>query len=492
MTPLLGYCPDADTTTPGVITDCANFIPYQNGMESGPSAFTPGNTPALPAECLGAAVVTDLAGNRRVIAGTTTKLWELTGGAWIDRAGSAYAASADNRWSITQFGNDTLASNKANPIQRSVSGAFASIASAPTADIIFPVGAFVMALNINDGADKPDAWACCASFDATSWTPSTATQAATGRLVASPGALTAGARLGEYAVAYKRTSMYLGRYVGQPSIWDWTPVSGGEVGCVGKDALVDVNGVHMFVGPDNIWRFDGTTPVSIADGPLIDGGRRLGAVRQWFNDNCNPAFRYRCQCVFDRPTNRVWVFFPSNGSQTCDSALVYHVVTGQWGRSDRSIQAALSYVAPGITYDTWDSAGVSYDALPSVSYDSQFWLSGAQALSAFNTSNQLQLLNGASGISSFTTGDAGDDYAVMQINTIRLRYAPGFSPATASVQMFSKMNAGDQLTAGAAGSISDGKFDVIKAARWHRAAFAFTGNTRVTGIDAVLKKAGRR
>ena len=70
MIPLQGFAPDADSTTPGVITDCTQFVPYLTGMEGAPGAITPADTPVLNDVCIGAAVVQKLDGTRRMIAGT--------------------------------------------------------------------------------------------------------------------------------------------------------------------------------------------------------------------------------------------------------------------------------------------------------------------------------------------------------------------------------------------------------------------------------------
>lgn len=483
MIPLAGFSPDADVTTPGVITSCVNFVPYINGMEGGPSASTPSDVPALAAECLGAAVVANLAGSRRIIAGTTANLYELSGGAWSAvSAVGGYKATADFRWSFAQFGNATLAANKGDTIQRSTSGAFAAIAGAPKAEIIFSVGFQVMALNVDDGTDKPDGWQCSAIYDDKDWTTNITTQANNGRLVATSGAIRAGARLGDYAVAYKDKSIYLGRYVGAPSVWDWQQVSGGEAGCLGKEALCDIGGVHFFVGEDNLWLFDGTRPTPIGD----------GVVRQWFFDNSSAKYRYRSKCIFDRHNDRVWLFFPSTSASTCDSALVYHTKSKKWGVSNRDVEAVLNYIGNGLTFDTWDDVGATFDTMPSIAFDSQFWLSGGQALAAINTSHQLQLLTGDSASSSFTTGDVGDDDAASLLTRVRMRYAPGFAPTSASVQVAAKMNSGDSFTAGPISSMSDGKFDVMQEARWHRATATFTGRVRVTGIKADFQDAGTR
>ena len=481
MVPILGFAPDADQTTQGILSDCENLIPALIGMEGAPSAVTPADVPALAAACLGAAVVYKLDDSRRLFAGTQTRLYELVAGVWTDRSrGANYTTGSEGRWMYAQFGDSTLACTGAEVIQRSTTGAFADIAGAPTAKVIFSVGSFVMALNTNDGAVKPDGWHCCAVFDDTSWTPSTTTQAASGRLVSTPGQLTAGARLGDYAVAYKERSIYLGQYVGAPVVWDWSQVADGGAGCVGKNAICDIGGVHFFVGPDNFWLFDGTRPQPLADGVL----------RSWFVNNASASYLSKTVCTFDRESNRVWVFYPSTNATECDSALVYHVQTKQWGRADMSIQCALAYVPNGITFDTMSTLGATYDTFPDISFDSRFWSSGARVLSIFNGSNQLQNLSGSSASSALTTGEVGDDDAVMLLQQIRLRY--GAAPASASVQTHYMQNSGGSFAEGVSGSMNDGKFDALKAARWHKATISFTGPVRVTHMNAKMKPAGTR
>lgn len=483
MIPIIGFAPDADQTTPGILSDCVNLIPARVGMEGGPSEQTPADVPALAAECQGAAVVTLLDNTRRIFAGTAEKLYELSSGAWADQtrvSGGDYAGGSDTRWSFAQFGDDTIASNRADTIQSSSSGAFADIAGAPKAEVVFSVGAFVMALNVNDGSEKPDGWHCCAAFDVTDWTESTTTQSASGRLVTTPGPLTAGARLGEYAVAFKSRSMFLGQYVGAPVVWDWTPVAGGEAGCVGKEALCDIGGVLFFVGDDNFWLFDGTRPTPIGDDVL----------RQWFVDHSNPAFRYKTICNFDRENDRVWIFFPSRDSDSLDSALVYHIRAKKWGRANREVEAALTFVSAGATFDTWDDYGSTFDTLPDVAFNSQYWLTGGRALSVFDTSHQLQSLTGASVASSFTTGEVGDDDFLILLQQIRLRFK--LSPTSSAVATEHMQNSGETFMPGVSGSMNDGKFDVLKAARWHKAMCSFTGPVCVTHMNAVSKRLGRR
>ena len=479
MDKLLGFAPDMDPSTPGVITSAVNVIPYEQGMRGAPTPATPNGVPALVAECRGAAVVTRLDEVRRVLAGTATKLYELTGGAWVD-IGLTYTGGADTRWSLAQFGNATLASNGVEAIQRSTGAGFTAVSGAPQAKIIFSVGTQIMALNTNDGTVKPDGWHCCATYDETSWAPSLTTLAASGRVVSQPGAFTAGGRLGEYAIGYKEKSIFLGQFVGAPSIWDWTQVPGGDAGCVGQDAWTDIGGAHFIVGTDNFWLFDGSRPVPIAD----------DTVRQWFYNNSNAAYRYKTQCIADRQNNVVWVFYCSPSSITPDKALVYHLKTKQWGAVNIPMQAALNYVSAGVTIDGLTAFSATIDGLAAYSFDSQFWLNGGRSLAIFNTSNQLQSVTGPCGASSITTGDTGDDDRVSLLSAIRLRFAPGYKPTAATVETLTKMEMGDGLSPASSASMNDGRFDVLNSARWHRATFNFTGDHRLIAIGYTLKGQG--
>jgi hypothetical protein len=196
--------------------------------------------------------------------------------------------------------------------------------------------------------------------------------------------------------------------------------------------------------------------------------------------------------VFDRQKNRGWVFFCSNGSSECDSAIVYHVKNNKWGRANRNVQAVVNYISPGVTYNTLNQHASTYNTLPNVSYNSQFWLSGGSVLSIFNASNQLQSITGTPGASSFTTGDGGDDDTVTLLTQVKLRYAAGKKPTTATGTAFRKMNSGDSYISGLSNAINDGKFDLIQSARWHRAKFDFTGACQVTGIKPKLMPQGNR
>lgn len=486
MIPLRGFTPDAPTTTPGIILDCTHFIPFESGMRAAnkPQA----KSAALAAAARGGATLTQLSGSRRVFAGTAAGLYELSGTSWTDRSrGGGYTLGADSVWSFAQFGDTSLASSIDNVIQTSASGAFANQATAPQAKIIASVlssgGGFVLAFNTIDATygTSPDRWWCCALNDPTSWTPSVASQATTGRLVGGSGAITAAEQLGaDRIVAYKSNSLYVGSYVGPPTVWAWQEIP--VFGAAGPESVADIGTVHFVVGQDDIYLFDGARPTPVGD----------KKIRQWFLANSSGAYRFQTKVRYDRNNDLVWIFFPHVSSTTgaCDRALVYHLKTGEWGRSDRTVEAAMIFNTPGETFDsvsgTFDADTGTFDAASP----------GSNVIGIFNSSHILATLDGASEVSDFTLHDIGDDDAVTSLTQARLQYT--VQPTSATMSAFGSMATGGGVTSGDTQSAYDvpangqNLFPLRQTARWHRLKFSFTGEARVAGYNVPLKRAGSR
>jgi hypothetical protein len=483
VTPLIGFAPDLDPMTPGVLTDCTMAIPFEAGMKGAPAAVSVGVT-ALAATCQGSAVVSDLSGSRRFLAGTATKLYEWDGSTWNDRSrAGSYSAGTEDRWALIPFGNSTIAATPTAKIQRSLGSglAFADIASAPQAKFLEQTLGFVIAFATTDATYgvSPDRWWCCALNNETDWTPSISTQCTTGRLVGGSGPLLATRRFGDDVVVYKLRSVFVGRYAGAPSVWDWRQVSN-DVGCVGQEAVVDTLIGHIFVGNDNVYVYDGTTPRP------LDGA---AAVRTWLFNKMNPLYQYKTALTWDRANYTVSIYFCSTASTTLDSCVVYHVLTRQWGRADRAIEAAVSYVSPALTY-AGNATITTYNAGPLIPYDSPFWISGAPVAAVFNTSHVVQTLTGACASSSMTTGDIGDESGTTLCDKLWLRYA--LAPTTSTATGYTKQQEGVMLTTGSSSVIDDGRYELLQCGRFHRFKFDNTGNWKASAYRASLVEAGSR
>lgn len=490
MTPLRGFTPDAPSTTPGIVLDCAQFIPYEAGMRSAPAPLA--YSAALAAECLGAVQLSKLDATRRTFAGTASKLYELSVTSWTDRSRVGdYALAAGSRWSFTQFGDASLAANIDNVIQASTSGAFANQATAPQATVIEAVlssgGGFVFAFNTIDGTygTSPDRWWCSAVNDHTSWTPSPSTQATTGRLLGTEGRIVAARRLGaDRIVAYKRRAMYAGSYVGPPAVWAWQELPG--FGCVGLDAVANLGHAHFVVGEENIFIFDGSRP------QIVDQ-----KVHRWFMSQVSEAYMGRTIVQYDRTNGLVWVFFASTGSTTGqpDMALVYHLARDEWGRADRTIEAALTFVKPATSFDgdsgTFDAAVGTFDSVPET-----------RLMSVFDTAHVLSPLEGSDHSSTFTLHDIGDDDAVTRLTEVALRFEaqpdPTLGGGSVTLYPSASMSTGVAFTPGNSFNAADvpgggvNRFQLRQTARFHRLQFAWFGDARISGYRVSLLPAGRR
>ena len=184
----------------------------------------------------------------------------------------------------------------------------------------------------------------------------------------------------------------------------------------------------------------------------------------------------------------VYFYYPVSDSVHPDKCVVYNYRTDQWGVDDRQIQAAFEYISPGVTYDDLGASFATYDALPSVAYDSSFWAASFPIPAVFDTSNQPKTLDDVAGSSSFTTGDIGDDFVESLLSRVKNRYI--VAPTTASMTNYHRQNIGDALTADVTTSQASGKVDVLREARWHRFMWNFTGNTELSATVPEFIRAG--
>jgi hypothetical protein len=474
---LLGFAPDSDPTTPGVMTACTNVIPTVGGFRGAPVAASVGAS-ALAAACQGATLLTSLDGTRRLIAGTATKLYELAGASWTDRSRGANYSIGSDRWSIVQYANTTLAVTPSAVVQSSTTGAFADVASSPQAKIVESAQGFAVVFNTSSYSDE---WYCCAQYDPSDWALSVTTQCVKGRLVGSPGPITAAKRFGDKIVAYKLGSMYLGSYVGAPEVWRWDQVST-DVGCVGQDSVVDTPAGHIFMGADSLYVFDGTTPRQIG----------AGVIRDWLVRDMIGAYQFKATLLFDRGNMLVWVYYPGAGSTAgaLNRCTVYDITNNRFGCADSEIEAVLSYSTGAVTYTAGSPSITTYASATGIPYNSPFWISGAVTPAVFNTSHVLSTLSGANSSGSFTSGDLGDDEGYRMCRALRVRYTA--KPTTSTCTGYVKDESGATVATGSSASVNDGRHDMRQTARWHRFKVDTTGDFEATGIRPEFVETGKR
>ena len=484
---LKGFSPDKHPTTPGVLVSVTNMVPTIRGMKGGPSAQTPsGISGALAATCQGAASLRKLDESVRTFAGTGTALFEISGGVWADItrvSGGAYSLGADVRWRFAQFGNVSLAVAKSDVLQASTSSNFANL-TAPKAGGVEVVGQFVFLWDTNEATfgDSPNRWWCSAKGDYTDWTPAVSTECATATITSTSGKIRSIKRFGPHVVIYKLRSIHFGIYAGQPSIWNFDREISSEAGALSHEAVVDVGTPeeprHIFMGFDDFYEFNGGRPRPLGQGKL----------KESVYNELNKQFMERAIAQLDRANSLVYFYYPSGASNNPDKCVVYNYKTQEWGRADRTIEHAFEYSSVGLSYNALGSSYSTYHDLPSVSYDSTIWTSGYPLPGIFNTSHVLQTLDGPSTESGFRLGDFGDDERFVCVLRIRPRFT--VAPTSGTLVNYYRNNLGDSLTSGATTSLSNGKFDLKRSARWHRPDFTWQGPVEVGSLDVMIEEAG--
>ena len=443
MVKLQGFAPDLDPTTPGILQSVTNMLPTTRGMVGAP---TPVNTIwILDGASRGCATIETLANGTKTYLGKGNYLFELNG-AGLNLVGSGYATGT-GRIVFTSFGNAVIACNGSDGVRlvASTGAMFGSISGAPSARIIESVGLFVLAFGTTYGGDtSPDGWHSCALGDYTDWTPNITTQAANGRFLDSAGAVTAARRINDGIIAYKKRSMYYGQYVGGDIIWQWSQIAT-NIGCVGQDAVVNAGGMHYFIGADDIYMYDGSQPRSIGQ-----------AIKRWFFADADPARLKNVIAVHDRNDDHVWFWYSSKIAESgfFDTAIVYNMLTGAWGRVSLVVQDVMTHQS-------------GTDTLSVVISGSPYY--------------RVKTLSGACAAASMQTFAIGDDDQYSRLSKVRLRFID--NPTSATVTHSHKISLGDAYTTGATDAMSDNKVNFSQSSRWHKLKIDTVGDFEISGLN---------
>jgi hypothetical protein len=483
--PIAGFLPDADPTTPGIWTACDGFVPTVRGMRSASTPVSVGYA-ALGAACKGAAVAHLVAGGTRVIAGTAEKLWDIQSGVWTDitrATGGDYAAGTAN-WRFAQVGNVTIAVNKADlPQSSNSSGAFANIADMPKASYIATSsstsGEFLFlgstndnGLSITGGPNSDDEnrvwWSGIGNY--TEWEPALASQSGTLQLLDTPGAITGLRALGDYVVAYKERATHVMTYGGSTVLWGARTASN-EIGAISQESVVATDKAHFFIGVDSIYRFAGDVPQDIG----------AGIKEYFFSDyDSSATTKKKVHGLYDRYKDLIYWFYPSrSGGGAVDSWIALHIGSGRWGAGTTTVECCLEGIGASVTYDSFGST-LTYDTLPDVVYDSDYWNVGRSFPAVFDGSHIMSALDGPSGNNSFTTGYMGDDAIYSRVRRMTPRWQ--LLPTSATCAHSHTSILGQAPTAKTSVNMYEGRFDLHQSARWHQFTVGTVGNCELSAL----------
>jgi hypothetical protein len=361
---------------------------------------------ALTARCQGAYAMQDNAGNVRLFAGDSTKLYRMdpasTTPANVSKVGG-YSTGSTERIEMTLFGQRIISTNFADPPQSYIEGSSSIFADMITSGIttlrarhIAVVRDWIFLGNTTDGTSgtQPQRVWWCAIDDPTNFpTPGTPTAAAAQSdyqdLVGDAGWVQG--ILGNLGTAdcavFQERAVVRGVYVGPPAIFSFSTAEGVR-GTPAPGSITQLSNIGYYLGEDGFYAFDGSTSRPIG----------FQKIDKTFFADLDQSYFYRITSTVDPINKIVYWAYPGAGHSMGDPnrILAYHWALDRWtitAANAIQLEVMLRALSFGYTLEQLDNVDSNLDTLmPSL--DSRVWTGGRSVLACFDTSHQLNYFTG--------------------------------------------------------------------------------------------------
>jgi hypothetical protein len=402
--PYRGWKPDRPALgNPGEI-EATNVLPDMDGYTPWQGLSVQG-TEALDARCQGAFPAEDAAGNVFIYAGDATKLYQINADDSLHNVSRAdgYQTPADQPWEFVQFGDQVIATNYADPVQKATigSGTFADALTSdlrPKARHVAVIRDFVVTGFTNDGTDGEQPrrvwwWAINSTTDAQ---PAAATQSDYQDVpdVSLVQRITGGS---EYGLVFTDKTIERFTYIGSPLIFQ-------------RDTIDEHRGTPI---PGSVIRWGKRVFFIAEEGFMVNMGRGEsipigdGQVDKKFWNDFNSTYISRVWSAID-PLNKVVIWgFPGESQSTPGEpnriwACYYPEL--RWSEAEIDFQIVFGAREQGLTLEGLDTISSSIDTLP-FSLDSRAYTGGRLISGAFNSSNRLCFFTGSNLAATIVTGE---------------------------------------------------------------------------------------
>lgn len=151
--------------------------------------------------------------------GSAPKIWEYSGGSLTDRTNGVSVGGVGGPM-MAMYGNINICVMGVGTatVSATAGGNFSALAGAPQGEIVLVCRNAVLILNTDTSVDG---WAASDVGDYTNWSSG---EAASGRLIDTPGPIVAACVWGDAVYVFKTSSIYRGTYVGGVVKWRWEVV----------------------------------------------------------------------------------------------------------------------------------------------------------------------------------------------------------------------------------------------------------------------------
>ncbi|MBR1173885.1 hypothetical protein JQ617_07960 [Bradyrhizobium sp. KB893862 SZCCT0404] len=190
-----------------------------------------------------------------------------------------------------------------------------------------------------------------AGFEPPSWDATDPTTNATENpLTEMNGEIVEAQQLGNSMIIYSNSEAWQMTADGSDNVYAYRPLPFSK-GAIGTNCVVEVDNQHYVFGSDDIWRHDGLSSESIADGRVrkfIYNSMNAKQSDRFFA-SYNPSKK---TISFHYVSGDAFVSFNGNG---CNRAAVYHLTSKTWTFDDVPLAFASGYAKVSLNTQTWAS-----------------------------------------------------------------------------------------------------------------------------------------
>jgi hypothetical protein len=241
-----------------------------------------------------------------------------------------------------------------------------------TAQILRSCSSALVAFNVTKGGVNTPTMVKTSSFAQAgtvplSWDQATPGTNATENILAEmEGPIIDAQPLSQNMVIYGQRECWLMTFVAGANVWDYRQLFKTR-GAINANCTIEIDGVHYVFGVDDIWRHDGVTPQSVADGRVREF--IFGGLNATFANRCyvahNPALK---ELTFNYVSGDTFVGFVGT-PDGCNRSATYNYQDNRWTFDDLPLlyASALANVDNTLTYatatQTYATIGGSYLSL---------------------------------------------------------------------------------------------------------------------------------
>jgi len=163
-------------------------------------------------------------------------------------------------------------------------------------------------------------------------------------------------QLGNAMIIYSNSETWAMSADGSFGVYAYRPLPFSK-GCIGTNCVVEVDNQHFVFGTDDIWRHDGVSSESIAN----------GRVRKFIFNSLNARYASRFFTAYNPAKKTISFHYVSGDPYVtfnglgCNRAAVFHLPTKTWTFDDVPLAFASGYAKVTLNTQRWDNTPSSWD-----------------------------------------------------------------------------------------------------------------------------------